>query len=59
MSNTMHLLINNNYIMIDFDRGEVSFAKTVNPKMIGVISKYLVDEGFMDKLWLQKMKQVK
>jgi|APGre2960657505_1045072.scaffolds.fasta_scaffold30645_1 hypothetical protein len=45
--------------MIDFDRGEVGFAKTVNPKMIGVISKYLVDEGFMDKLWLQKMKQVK
>lgn len=55
----MHLLINNNYIMIDFDRGEVGFPKTVNPKMIGVISKYLVDEGFMDKLWLQKMKQVK
>lgn len=59
MSNTMHLLINNNYIMIDFDRGEVGFPKTVNPKMIGVISKYLVDEGFMDKLWLQNMKQVK
>ena len=52
MDNTTNItsfFINGIYVSIDYDAEEVGMPKGIGYKKVGVISKYLTDEGFLDR----------
>jgi hypothetical protein len=48
-TNSASFFINGISVYIDYDAEEVGMPKGISYKKVGVISKYLTDEGFLDR----------